>query len=90
MTSRRTFLRVLGSAIVGAVVAPALPSLAALPVAPSTFTTRSAASAGALTLEMLERAYREASIGRHAPQCLVMHRSVARRLGLIYDVEIGT
>lgn len=86
MITRRTFLRVLGSAAVGAVLAPRIPI--ALPEAPTLTTYVTAPSPGALTLEMLEAAYKACAIGRREPSLMIMHASVARKLGLVYDVEI--
>lgn len=84
MLSRRTFLRVLGSAVVGAAVASALP----LPVPSTAAPTWQAGTTGPLTYEMLEASYRSCVIGREAPTMMVTSVSIARRLGLIYDVEL--
>lgn len=88
MTSRRTFLRVLGSAAIAAVAPPILGTPAPL-MDPPTYTTYAAAAPGVLTLEMLEAAYKACVIGPRQPTLLVTSRSVARRLGLVYDVEVS-
>lgn len=86
MITRRTFLRVLGSAAIGAVVAPRIPIPSIEPAA--TFADFTAASTRPLTLEMLEAAYKACAVGSRAPNLIICHASVARKLGLVYDVEI--
>lgn len=88
MTSRRTFLRVLGSAAIGALVVPALPIPDAIAEAAPVAWPSIEASAGPLTYEMLERAYLACAIGREAPTLMIVPASVARRFGLVYDVEV--
>ncbi len=85
-TSRRTFLRVLGSALVGAAVAPSV----AVAVEPEiSLDAFAAADAGALTMEMLEQAYQKCVVGGAEPTMGVISQATARQLGLIYDVEIA-
>lgn len=79
--TRRTFLRVLGSAIVGAAVVPALPTFSAFSTSPTSL----------LTYEGLERAYHAAlDSGEPEPSMGVARRqTLARETGLLYDVELA-
>lgn len=85
--TRRTFLRVLGSGLVGAGI------VSVFPVGPATATPPSWASFRAagqpLTYEMLRAAYEACVVGDRGPTLAVVSSSVARRLGLVYDVEIA-
>lgn len=87
--TRRTFLRVLGSAVAAVAVAPLQPLAPAAAVGPSWDTTP---PAGALTYEMLEEAYKSACLGNRTPTYMVMSPSTfatySRQLGLVYDVEV--
>ena len=97
MTSRRTFLRVLGAAVIGAVVAPQIPLPAPVAKASAHTWWRSQAALGSsppLTLAMLQEAFEKCSRGGSAsPQYLVTSRQVAetyaRMCGLVYDLEIA-
>lgn len=93
---RRTFLRVLGSAMVGAVIAP---SIVVEPLSPPNF-WRSQATLGAsppLTLEMLRDAFNLASKGSAAPPNTIVttraiyerYASLARECGLVYDSDLA-
>lgn len=86
MITRRTFLRVLGSAAVGAIVVPRLPLPIVEPAA--TFADFTLASTRPLTLEMLEASYKACVAGSREPNLIICHASVARKLGLVYDAEI--
>ena len=97
MTTRRTFLRVLGSALVGAVVVPSLP-IPGLPVPESAQSWwRAQDLAGpsrALTYDLLREAYEKCSRGpHHGPQYIITTREVADRYarlsGLVFDAEIA-
>ena len=86
MITRRTFLRVLGSAAVGAVIAPQIPLPVEIPA--NEWTGFTEASLRPLTYDMLRQAYEACAIGSRGPSLMVMHSSIARKLGLVYDVEI--
>ena len=96
MTSRRTFFRVLGGALVGVAVAP---SVLIEPLSPPSF-WRSQATLGAsrpLTLKLLREVYAKCSIGYgSSPQFIIAgaatverYQSLARECGLIFDAEIA-
>lgn len=90
MTTRRTFLRVLGSAIIGIAAAPTgvVPAVVDTPK-PSWWGAQNATSNKPLTFEMIEQAYREARIGSTGPNMMIVSSSQARLIGLVYDVEIA-
>ena len=78
-TSRRTFLRVLGSAIVGAAVAPALPTAVIMDPEP-------------LTDAFVQASYsssRLRGLDRLIARSMKRRQTIARETGLIYDVEIA-
>jgi len=83
--NRRTFLRVLGSAMAIAVVAPSIPALVDDTI---TIWKPRAVGPSTLTCEMLEHAYRACVIGQEAPNLMIIPASMARRLGLVYDVDL--
>lgn len=84
--TRRTFLRVLSSAAVAVSVAPLVPDWIAPVVEAGP--RWDLGVAGPLTYEMLEQAYQSCVIGVHHPTMGVCSRSVARLMGLVYDVEM--
>lgn len=91
---RRTFLRVLGGITAAAVVAPqvlidAVQGDAATlgPLAGPAWDRLPAI--GAVTYEMLERAYREAALGKNRPPVVICSRSMARRYGLIFEMDVA-
>ncbi len=85
-TTRRTFLRVLGSAIIGVAVAPSMAFAVEPEISLDAF---GATDAGPLTLEMLERAYRMCVVGGEKPTRGIISPATARQLGLVYDVELA-
>lgn len=89
---RRTFFRVLGSALVGLAIAP---SLAVAPVSPPVWwRSQVNGPGGAITIEMLEEAFRKCSKGtNYGPTYLVAsqevverYQSLSRQCGLVFDV----
>ena len=95
MTSRRTFLRVLGSALIGAAVAPSL-SMPASNASASPFWSYQTGlgSARPLSMELLREALEKCSRGSgSSPQYLITTRaameSYARMCGLVYNIEIA-
>lgn len=85
MMTRRTFLRVLGSAAVAAAATQILPIQPALSAASGPLWDTTAA--GPLTLDMLRRTYESCVIGERGPNVMVLSQSTARMFGLVYDVE---
>lgn len=85
--TRRTFLRVLGSAAVVAALPASLPDLLAAADTASS-PVWSTGSARPLTYEMLRASYESCVIGRDCPTLAVCSASMARRLGLVYDVDL--
>lgn len=86
--TRRIFLRVLGSAAIGAITVQVLPSLPLVDT-PTTVSSWSLGAAGPLTFEMLEAAYQSCRSGKARPTLAVYPASIARRLGLVYEVELN-
>ena len=89
--SRRTFLRVLGSAAVAA----ALPKVTLISppgrgVNPfwESWKAADAAAAGPITFAALEAGYKAACLGRNVPNLAIVSVSVARQFGLVFDVEV--
>lgn len=89
MLNRRTFLRVLGSAAVGVAAVAVVPDLLVNVVTPlACGPAWDTSTAPPLTYEMLEAAYKSCLIGSEQPTMMIVSRSTARQLGLIYDVEL--
>ena len=86
-TTRRTFLRVLGSALVGVAVAPSV--AVAVESEISAWDVFGATDTGPLTMERLERAYRMCVAGSEAPTMAIISQATARQFGLVYDVEVA-
>jgi hypothetical protein len=87
--NRRTFLRVLGSAVAIAAISPEVLVPTPAPVfAGPAWSAWSTGTAGPLTYEMLQRAYESCCIGQEAPNMMIVSASMARRLGLVYDVDV--
>ncbi len=81
-TSRRTFLRVLGSAIIGAVVVPALP--------PSVIVDPEPLTQGDVFLQALEPWFKAGgAMDRLAVRSQERRQTLARETGLLYDVELA-
>ncbi len=92
--NRRTFLRVLGSAAVGSVVAQVIPApiAEALESGPSTWwRSQAIGHSEPLSLDVLRRAFEACSKGGAGlhPHYWIVSASAARQYGLIYDVEIA-
>ena len=86
--TRRTFLRVIGSAAVGAAVVASLPSLGSVAETVPSFPLWGTGTTGPLTYETLEQAYQSACLGSHHPTLGICSASVARQIGLVYDVDL--
>lgn len=95
--TRRTFLRVLGAAIVGIAAAPEI--IVAPPASPPTWWSAQlpAGDGGALTWDLLQRAYEMVAIhGGNTPTTFLTTKAVAakyqtlaREVGLIFDLDIA-
>ena len=83
--TRRTFLRVLGSAVAVAAVAPVLQPIAEV-VQPTGWWSVTD-TAGPITYEMLEQSYKQCVIGSERPTMGVCSVSFARQYGLVFDVD---
>jgi len=90
--TRRTFLRVLGSAAVVAAL-PSLPlpipqdrsiSLYGIPEALNDGTI----AGGSITYEMMEAAYQAAVVGSERPTVFLTYGSQARQNGLVFDADL--
>ena len=95
MTTRRTFLRVLGAAVVGAVVAPSFPIPGSDPATYSWWRSHAGLGSPApLSSEALREAFNACTRGGGmAPTHFITTRAVAesyaRMCGLVYDVEMA-
>ena len=95
--NRRTFLRVLGSAAVGAVIAQALPPLPVPASAQSWWASQAGSGSGPpLSMAMLREAFDKCSRGGNSPQHLIttkavqeQYESLARKCGLVFDLDVA-